>query len=77
MQNKQHQSVSLQKLSNASTSSVFVEKVFNSGARFIGPMKGVKKKGKGTFIWLDGSKYVGEFFDNFRHGKGNHISYCA
>lgn len=26
--------------------------------------------GKGVFTWLDGRKYVGEYFDDKKHGQG-------
>lgn len=43
---------------------------YKSGANFSGHVQNYKKIGSGTFTWPDGSFYVGEYVDNYRHGNG-------
>jgi hypothetical protein len=35
------------------------------------------KKGKGTMIYVDGSKYEGSWLNNLRHDKGYFESKCG
>ena len=48
----------------------FKTKLFKTGDRYNGEMKGDKMEGYGQYNWKDGSWYKGEFKSNQMHGKG-------
>ena len=65
----------LQKLSDASVELIETDIDYKSGANYKGCIKGIRKAGKGTFTWHDGSQYIGEFLNDQRHGQGMSIKH--
>lgn len=58
-------------LSSAAQHETFeVQKDYRSGAVYKGGMADNKRCGRGLFVWLDGTRYEGEFVNNSRNGNG-------
>jgi hypothetical protein len=36
-------------------------------------MKDCKFEGKGVYTWINGKKYIGEFLEGLKDGKGTYI----
>jgi hypothetical protein len=45
----------------------------NGDKKYIGEVKNNKKSGRGTFYFLNGAKYAGEFWEDYRHGYGIYV----
>ena len=41
--------------------------------KYEGDLTKGKKHGKGTYVWLNGNKYIGEWKDNIINGKDEFI----
>jgi hypothetical protein len=44
---------------------------YASGDVYEGEWVNGKFQGKGTYIWKNGQKYQGEYFEGLRHGDGD------
>jgi hypothetical protein len=47
---------------------------YKSGSIYTGQLKGELRNGKGTFLWPNGEKYIGEYETNARNGLGRLLS---
>jgi hypothetical protein len=48
------------------------KRVYEDGSfdQYCGFYENDKKNGFGHFIWANGNEYKGEFFNDYKHGKG-------
>ncbi|MDR3045988.1 MAG: hypothetical protein LBU51_00020, partial [Bacteroidales bacterium] len=46
---------------------------YESGNRYKGEVNGKRPNGKGLFLWVDGTIYVGDWYNNNFDGEGIHI----
>ena len=46
---------------------------YKSGATFQGQLAGMKRVGRGGFVWPNGDRYEGDYVDNERHGAGKQL----
>jgi hypothetical protein len=57
-----------QNIENEIVNSIVIN--YKSGSIYTGQLKNELRSGKGTFIWPNGDKYIGEYESNLRNGFG-------